>query len=204
MKKLILILLASLLMGCAASTLQQAQELGADRLHVMCTINWGLVTGISSAVIALCALVFSICQGMQARKHNRLSVRPDLTTWEEKDAEKGFYGVELINNGIGPAVIEEFSVKVDGKLVSGDGSEPIVKAMKIVLPNLQYQSQQSYLGKGYVMAPKEQRTVFAVQFLGHPLPSMEFVEHAIKRCNLEITYKSFYGEKFRFPRQKEK
>lgn len=166
--------------------------------------DWAVITGISTAVIALCALGLSIWQGVEARKHNRLSVRPHLTTWTHSDAEKGFYVVELINNGIGPAVIEEFSVKADGTLVSGDGSEPIEKAMKIVLPNLQYQSRQSYLGKDYVMAPKERCTIFAVQFLGHPLPSKEFVEHAIKRCDLEIPYKSFHGEKFPFSTQEEK
>lgn len=166
--------------------------------------DWQVVTGISSAVIALCALGLSIWQGILARTHNRLSFRPHLTTWVHSDAEKGFYAVELINNGIGPAVIEEFSVKVDGKLVSGDGTEPIAKALKIVLPNLPYRSQQSYLATGYSMAPKERCTVIAVQFLGQPLPSKEFVEHAINRGDLEISYKSFYDERFPFSTQEEK
>ena len=166
--------------------------------------DWQVVTGISSAVIALCALGFSIWQGILARKHNRLSFRPHLTTWTHSDAEKGFYTVDLINNGIGPAVIEEFSVKVDGKLVSGDGTEPIAKALKIVLPNLPYRSHQSYLAEGYSMAPKERCTVFAVQFLGQSLPSKEFVEHAINRGDLEISYSSFYDERFPFSTQEEK
>jgi len=166
---------------------------------MLCTVDWEVVTGMSSVVIALCALVFSLCQGKQAREHNKLSVRPHLSTWEHKEAEGGFYRLELINNGIGPAVIDTFSIKVDGKLQSGDGSEPIDKAMEIVLQDRQYLPlERSYLGKGYVMAPKERCTVFAVQFLGQ-LPSKEFVEHAIKRCHLEVHYMSFYGEKFCFP-----
>jgi hypothetical protein len=164
----------------------------------------GLVTGISSVVIALCALGLSVWQGMVARKHNKLSFRPHLTTWSHSDAEKGFYVLELINNGIGPAVIEEFSIKVDGKLISGDGAECIEKALKIVLPNLPYKAQQSYLAKGYSMAPKERCTVLAVQFLGKPLPSKEFVEHAFTRGDLDISYKSFYDEKFQFSTQEEK
>jgi len=107
--------------------------------------DWSVITGISSAVIALCALGLSIWQGCLARTHNRLSVRPHLTTWTHSDADKGFYVVELINNGIGPAIIEEFTVKVDGGLVSGDRSEAIENALKIALPNLPYRSQQSYL-----------------------------------------------------------
>lgn len=170
----------------------------------MNTVDWELVTGISSGVIALCAFVISICQGKQVREHNKLSVRPHLTTWRHSEPEKGFYRLELINNGIGPAVIEGFSIKVDGILVSGERSKPIEKAMEIVLPNLQYQPEQSYLEKGYVMAPKERCKIFAVQFLGHALPSKEFVDHAIERCELEILYKSFYGERFHFPSQEDK
>lgn len=158
----------------------------------------GLVTAISSVVIALCALSLSIWQGMATRKHNRLSFRPHLTTWANSNAEKGFYSVELINNGIGPAVIEDFSIKVDGKQVSGEGAELVEKALKIALPNLQYHSQQSYLAKGYSMAPKERCTVLAVQFMGKPLPSREVIEHALNKGELEICYKSFYDETFRF------
>lgn len=156
---------------------------------------WQVITGISSVVIAFCALGLSIWQGVLARKHNRLSFRPHLSWMINSDAEKGFYSVELINNGIGPAIIENFSVKVDGKLISGDGTEKIENALKIVFPNLPYKANHSVLAKGYSMAPKEQCTVFAVQFLCK-VPSKEFVDHAINRSNLEIPYKSFYGERF--------
>jgi hypothetical protein len=166
--------------------------------------DWSVITGISTGVIALCALGLSIWQGILTRTHNRLSFRPHLTTWTHSDAEKGFYAVELINNGIGPAVIEEFSVKVDGKLVSGDGAEVIGKVLKIVLPNLPFKAQQSYLAKGYSMAPKERCTIFAVQFLGQSLPSKEFAEQAINRGDLDISYKSFYNERFSFSTQEEK
>lgn len=157
-----------------------------------------LVTGISSIVIALCALGLSVWQACVARKHNKLSFKPHLSLMTHRDAEKGFYSVELINNGIGPAVIEDFSIKVDGKQVAGEGTEPLEKALKIVLPNLHYLSKQSYLAKGYSMAPKERCTVFAVQFTGKPMPTKEFIEHALNRGDLEICYKSFYEETFRF------
>jgi len=166
--------------------------------------DWSVITGISTAVIALCALGLSIWQGVLARKHNRLSFRPHLTTWTHSDAEKGVYVFEIINNGIGPAIIEEFSIKVDGKLISGEGAESIEKALKITIPNLPYKAQQSYLGTGYVMAAKERCTVFAVQFSGQPLPSKDLVEYAFNRGDLEISYKSFYGERFPFSTQEEK
>ena len=167
-------------------------------------MDWQVITAISSTVIALCALGFSVWQAAQARKHNRLSFRPHLTTWTHRNPEKGFYAVELINNGLGPAVIEEFLLKVDGKRISGDGAESIEKALKIVFPNLSYQSHQSYVAKGYSMVPKERCTVVAVQFLAPQLPSPEFVEHAFDRSDLKISYKSFYEELFYLSTQEEK
>lgn len=115
--------------------------------------------------MALLALGFSIWQGWQIRRHNKLSVRPHLTTWTNTDAEKGYYTIELINNGIGPALIEEFLLKVDGKIISGQGSEPIEKALKIILPNLKYTSLHGYFSKDYSMAAKEKIIVVAIQFL---------------------------------------
>jgi hypothetical protein len=167
-------------------------------------MDWQVITGISSTVIALCALGFTIWQGMQTRKHNRISYRPHLTTWTHRNTEKGFYAIELINNGIGPAVIENFIVKVDDKRISGDGTEPMEKALKIVFPNLAYQSHQSYVALGYSMAPKERCTVVAVQFLGQQFPSKEFVEHALSRGDLEISYKSLYEEVFQLSTKRER
>ncbi|MCA1978262.1 MAG: hypothetical protein LDL19_03405 [Thiobacillus sp.] len=167
-------------------------------------VDWQAITGISSTVIALCALVFSFWQGAQTKKHNKLSVRPHLTTWTHRDSGKGFYAVELINNGIGPAIIEEFVLKVDGKRISGNGTEPTEKALKILFPNFSYESNHSYLAKNYSMAPKERCAVVSVRFIGPNLPSPEVVEHALNRGSLEISYKSFYEEKFYFSSQEEK
>ena len=167
-------------------------------------MEWPVITGISSVVIASCALIFSIRQFSLARKHNRLSFRPHLGTWMNRDADKGFYQVELLNNGLGPAVIVEFVVKVDGKRIPGEGTEPIEKALKILFPNLVYQSNQSYVTKGYSMASKERCTIVAIQFLDPFVPSVEFVEHAFTRGALEISYKSFYDELFHLSTEEEK
>ncbi|WP_324779579.1 hypothetical protein [Thiobacillus sedimenti] len=167
-------------------------------------MEWQTITGISSVVIALCALVFSFWQGAQTKKHNRLSVRPHLTTWTHSNSDKGFYAVELVNNGIGPAIIEDFVLKIDGKQISGNGTEPIEKALKILFPNFSYHSNHSYLAKNYSIVPKERCIVVSVQFLGPQFPAPEVVEHALNRGDLEISYKSFYEENFHFSSWEEK
>ena len=75
-------------------------------------MQWQVIIGISSVVIAICAIVVSIWHGVQTRKHNKLSCKPHLTTWMNSDKGKACYSVDLINNGLGPALIEKFTVKV--------------------------------------------------------------------------------------------
>ena len=167
-------------------------------------MDWGMITGISSVVIALCALIFSIRQSKQAQKHNRLSFKPHLTSWTHKNSDKGAYALELMNNGLGPALIESFTIKVDGKVMPGEGAEPIEKGLKILLPNIQYQSQQAYMAKGYSMAAKEKCTIIAIQFTGQSSLSPEAIEHAFNRADLIVKYKSFYEEEYTYSSEDEK
>lgn len=76
------------------------------------------VFALSSAFVAVLALGVSVWQGVQARKHNRSSVRPHLTYYTYFHTLKPYAGVELSNNGIGPAVIDSFTLFVDGEPVT--------------------------------------------------------------------------------------
>ena len=168
-------------------------------------LNWQVISGISTTVIALCALALSIWQGMQTRKHNRLSVMPHLTTKTDRDVEKGFYSIKVINNGIGPALIEEFLVKVDGKVISGQGPELIEKVLQMLFPGFPYKSKQGYVSKDHSMAVKDIVTIVNIQFYER-FPPLEFMDRASNRVSFDILYKSFYGKQFhlQFPTQDEK
>ncbi|MEA3223759.1 MAG: hypothetical protein U9P49_11430 [Thermodesulfobacteriota bacterium] len=129
---------------------------------------------------------------------------PHLTTWTHTGHNEGIYGVDLINNGIGPAFIELFELKVDGKLVKGEGAEQIEKALKIIFPHYGYKSHQSYVAKGYAMAPKEKRPIVVVQFTSTERPSPEEIEDAFNRTDLTIVYKSAYHQIFTLNTKEEK
>lgn len=159
-------------------------------------MSWEAIAGLSSAVIALCALVLTVWQAKITRLHNRLSVTPHLTTWSQRDVANNRYSTELLNNGIGPALIENFCIHVDGQLIAGEGTEPIENALKILFPQYQYNSWQSFVAKGYMMAEKEARNLITIVFLGEKMPTPAEVELATKRTRLLITYKSIYGDDF--------
>jgi hypothetical protein len=153
--------------------------------------------GITSAAVALCALAFSLWQASQARKHNRLSVKPHLTTWVHRDDEKGRLVLDLINNGLGPAIIEHFFVTLDGVSLGHDSLEGIEKLLQKLFPDTPYGASYAALEPGYAMASKERCTIVDVRFHNKPFPTAEVVEKAIKRGRLEVTYRSFYEEQFR-------
>ena len=159
-------------------------------------LSWAAIGGLSSAVIALCALGFTIWQGVVARRHNKLSVTPHLTTWNHSDQNKKLYSIELLNNGIGPALIKSFAIQVDRQTINGEGTEPIEKALKILFPGYDYHSYQAYVASGYMMTAKESRPLVNVQFFGAKLPNPDEVNHAIKRSRMIISYESVYGDKF--------
>jgi hypothetical protein len=79
--------------------------------------NWD-VGQVSTGIIALCALGLTIWQAMLTRRHNRLSVKPYLTIWNDLDQEKHRYWIQLLNNGTGPALIKDFRIEIHGERVN--------------------------------------------------------------------------------------
>ncbi|WP_126463800.1 hypothetical protein [Sulfuritortus calidifontis] len=161
-----------------------------------CGIDWATIADIATAVIALCAFGITWWQTSVARRHNRLSVTPHLTTWSHSDDNASRYQIDLINNGIGPALIKLFFVQVDGQTISGEAGEPLLKAIKILFPQYNYHSHVSYVANGYMMSEKENRPLVVLQFIGEHLPKPEEVEHATKRARLIIKYQSIYGDEY--------
>ncbi len=161
-------------------------------------MNSGESIGIASAIIALCALILTVWQAHQTSRHNRLSVSPRLTTWLDCSEDRGVYSVELMNNGIGPAVIKSFEMKVDGNEIQGKQAEQIDKAIKTLFPTQHYIQTVSYLDGGYVMAAKETRTLAALKFQLGSMPSEEEFRKQVSRTSLRIKFESIYGEAFEY------
>lgn len=155
-----------------------------------------LIASLATVTIALCALGFTIWQGVQTRRHNKLSVTPYLATWTNMDHIKKLYSVELLNNGIGPARIKSFSIIIDGQRIDGKGAEPIQNALNILFPDYKYETQQSFIAGGYWMSEKEKRTLVSIHFLGPSSPSPDKITNALKKSQLIIDYDSIYNDKF--------
>lgn len=149
------------------------------------------VGAIASAIIAICAFFTATWQAYATYKHNRLSVRPLLNTWQ--DFSQNRYKIQLSNIGIGPALIDSYCVFVDDKKIEGVNTEPIAKAVSILFPqNTPQILYSAYLAKGSALATNQSIDVVILEFDPSKLPTPGVLEHAINRAKLVIKYTSIY------------
>ena len=66
-------------------------------------------------VLAIAAIVLTVWEGLENRRHNRLSVAPRVDGYIQLSEDS--VGIELQSTGLGPAVIKTFQVFLDGSRV---------------------------------------------------------------------------------------
>ena len=69
---------------------------------------------ISTLIIAIIALGFTIWQGREQIKHNHISVEPRFTSYFSNNSKEKKWGVYILNNGLGTGFVKELTVLVDG------------------------------------------------------------------------------------------
>jgi hypothetical protein len=68
--------------------------------------------------ISILALALSIWSAFESRRHDRLSVRPDIRFHRETNSGGKEVGLYIMNDGLGPAIIRNMRTYLDGKLIS--------------------------------------------------------------------------------------
>ncbi|TDC97494.1 hypothetical protein [Actinomadura sp. 7K507] len=145
------------------------------------------VTAICATIIALLSLTISFLQARAVRQHNRYAVRPLLELWTPR-RHGGKTGVQLINQGLGPAIITRTILKLDGQVLGG-WDEPTVDRMRESLPTRPRAMT--------IRPPRAIPTGFDSFLLS--LDDFDREQHAwfadlIKqRIQIEIHYESLYG-----------
>lgn len=130
---------------------------------------------VAALVVAACALVVTVWQGVVTRKHNRLSVTPVLTLYRREI--DGLITVK--NNGIGPALIISHEVYFRGEPLEDD-------SFQNALPHL---VDSGHLLPGAAIAPGDEVMLFK---------SATYVDNShvevLQALNFRIKYKSIYNE----------
>lgn len=159
---------------------------------------------IAAFIVSLCALGLTIWQALASRRHNRLSVRPHIISrWGKRRENEGtYFTYELINVGLGPALVKEFSLAVPD-FKRSNRSIPLIEELvaHILVPGkIRYQlKKQSMPSPGFCFVAREPYLLGEV-FL--PKPSADDEQHTdaiLQAITLRLRYTSFYEEEFSFP-----
>jgi hypothetical protein len=143
----------------------------------------------ASAVISSGAAIVAFWQLAVQRRHNRQSMTPHLVG-EMQSFQHDVYKWELVNRGVGPAVIKSFSFECEG----ANFHAPTTKAIEKQLAAHGYDDivGSGDLSEGDFVSPGE---VF--RLLEIPKDNAKLLKGALKNTSWTITYKCIYGREYK-------
>ena len=154
-----------------------------------------------SQVIALCALGLTFYQGYQTRRHNRLSVRPQLHTSTGKESFRGnnitVCEAYLANKGLGPAVINRFEVVKDDVPIEILEPNDISKIFTDIFgQGCLVNDECSYMvfREKSILAKDDKELIAKVVFKMGDNLSDEQLDEKLSSIHLRVGYESIYGE----------
>jgi len=162
-----------------------------------CEIEWPAI----AVIIASVAALFSGYQALLSRKHNRLSVKPHLTTSRYGVSDKDKYTLTfcLENNGLGPAIIFDYNVFFDDKKIGDNyNNKDLQLAIETKIQNQKNIRNNTIMTLGLESAFPSGRkeTLLAIHVDKTLNFDEELYQKFLDRFDLEIIYKSIYNEKF--------
>ena len=116
-----------------------------------------MLVALSALVVAVTALVVSILQAQIMREEQHVSVWPSLSMGVDISTAGGVFEISAQNKGIGPGIVRDFQLEVDGETVTS--WEEFERAVAAQLPNTPSARNQRSL-TGEVLLPGEDRRVY--------------------------------------------
>jgi hypothetical protein len=175
-----------------------------------CTYHATLIDGMSStdwiaiiaAVIAFCSLWATFWQASLSRRHNRLSVRPHID-WVTSRHYGRPVTLSIVNNGLGPAIIESMNIHWDGQDYEVAELE-LPKPIHEFLIRLNQKSDWVLIGKDSPMKAGDSFDILWFEESSvSPLNHTQAI-NVLQNIGLTIVYRSMYGERFSMSKPIEK
>jgi hypothetical protein len=162
---------------------------------------WKWIVTNAEALIALAAMVIAAGSLWLQMRHNKLSVRPHLTSDALTDAVAGTYTINLRNAGLGPAFITEFKVLKNGVSVSSTGDATPTNPYKELIGEVSCTSQFSHIYPGSAILPGATVPILAVKLEERSsvpekrVLTVRELHKELEAYDLLVHYKSAYGTK---------
>ncbi|GGQ13875.1 hypothetical protein [Shewanella litoralis] len=149
-----------------------------------------IIIAISSILIALCALVTTIWQGMITRKHNKLSVRPIISVYVIVSGDNTL-GLKIVNQGLGPAIITSAFIKKNGFQFRLDDRKYLSLFPELTDNHFQF----GLGGMQGSLVPLQPHWLISTE-VHNDLNIKKSLVSALNKIELEFEYESIYRDKF--------
>ena len=155
------------------------------------------ITNHLSEIIACSALFVAVQQAYLTRRHNRLSVKPHLTI--DTKVEQTSFAVNLVNNGLGPAIIKDFKIELNEICASNKNSQELEVILEALFPaNSSITNNSTHISTvatGYIMAQNKPKEILRAGFREKDRSE---VMKMLTKLKFTVTYESFYGDPGKF------
>ncbi|WP_423358497.1 hypothetical protein [Pseudomonas citronellolis] len=158
----------------------------------------------ATTIIALCALGLTFWQGHIQLKHNYKSLEPRINSYLKVEGKNQKIGIYLINNGLGPAYIENLQVTVDGEPIKDEGEwgKFYEALLKLKLSPTCFTVGGPRKNDSFSVGDE----IFLIESNNNSekhcaLDNLLLVKYAKNRLNFTIKTKSIYDEKFEYQYQ---
>lgn len=147
-------------------------------------------------VIAVTAIGLAVWEGVESRRHNRLTVKPRIAGAIDAGRDSGgeYVSMSIESTGLGPAVINTFRVYFDGTLqdtAPGPGTAVWDSALS-AFGSDHTQISAHAIGTGYYFPAGRQELLFAARRLQADTASVPLADQ-LSRLALQICYCSVYN-----------
>jgi hypothetical protein len=156
---------------------------------------WNWLGRNAQPIIALMALFVAVWAGYSSRRHNRLSVRPELMQYMEASENDLIFRLGVQNCGLGPARILSFAITHQNQPISSMSLRGISTFLNDLLQDVPSQITVDIINPRYVMPKDEKHDVLIIRFRDIKQDKAREVLGRLRRLDVAIEFESIYGQR---------
>lgn len=157
------------------------------------------IIAISTAIIAVLAMVATFWQAHIARKHNKLTVRPFMEHREELIHGKHIT-IAIVNHGLGPAIYDSVFFNIESSTEILNISDFHNQIMLKLKPSKMQFLLNTFQGKT-VFPPEKEVKLITFLLTEEDDGNFEIIKSILNKTTIHICYTSLYDEYFTYSEQ---
>lgn len=156
---------------------------------------WDWLGNNAGAFIASIALIVAVCEARRSRRHNRLSVRPELIQRSDASVECRRFRLFVINAGLGPARILSFGFVYKKEPFKSTAPQDVCTFLDNLFNDVAHVNTVELLYPRSVMSQNERCDVLEVRFRDISDEKTRELFGRLQPLDVDIGFESLYGER---------